>query len=515
LPLTDISKILLPDSHKKCYTKDKQNIRYHKRGLAMKNKGFIVLCLILFLASDIFKLTALANSARRIWYGVDMTGTVVKGENCPIEVEDEQLTFDISEFPNSYYEKKGDFLKYNGKVTAKYTFYNPADYKVTAKLVFPFGYYPEYGPDEYDEKNQVYKRIDDTTKFDIKINDKEIKKTLRHTLAYRDNVFDIHNEMSMISDGFIKDDFYSPELAVTKYIYEIRGVDKELYKSATAAIEILPFDGKRIYYLEQSYCFTTDDKGRVRMGIVAENGKEVELYVIGEPTKEMPEWKFYESSSNESKEIKGEMQLKSTSKMTFKEFALTSYDKGGQILESDWYNIIVELYKQATVENSGAIFISVYDTGERLKSLLRWYEYEITLAPGEKITNTIEAPMYPTIDEEYDPDIYRYNYLLSPASTWAKFGNLNVDINTPFFMTENNQSGFTKTQKGYHFKSNGLPEGELRFSLSTVEKPERKSNIGTFYILGMLMFGLLQILPIIVGVVAVVVLVVVWVRRRF
>ena len=480
----------------------------------MKNKGFIALCLILFLASDIFKLTALANSARRIWYGVDMTGTVVKGENCPVEVENEQLTFDISEFPNSYYEKKGDFLKYNGKVTAKYTFYNPSDYKVTAKLVFPFGYYPEYWPDEYDEKNQVYKRVDDTAKFDIKINDKEIKKNLRHSLYYSDYDFDIHKEMSFLIDGYIKDDFYSPKLPVTKYTYEIGGVDKELYELATAGIEIPAFDGKRRYYLEQFYGFTTDDKGRVRMGITAENGKEVELYVIGEPTKEMPEWKFYESSSNESKEIKGEMQLKSTSKLTFKEFALTSYDKGGQILESDWYNIIVELYKQATVENSGAIFISVYDTGERLKSLLRWYEYEITLAPGEKITNTIEAPMYPTIDEEYDPDIYRYNYLLSPASTWAKFGNMNVDINTPFFMTENNQSGFTKTQKGYNFKANGLPEGELRFSLSTVEKPERKSNIGTFYILGMLMFGLLQILPIIVGVVAVVVLVVVWVGNR-
>lgn len=481
----------------------------------MKNKGFVALCLILFLASDIFKLTALANSARRIWDGVDMTGTVVKGENCPIEVEDEQLTFDISEFPNSYYEKKGDFLKYNGKVTAKYTFYNPSDYKVTAKLVFPFGYYPEYGPEEYGEENQVYKRIDDTTKFDIKINDKKIKKTLRHTFYYSDYDFDIHKEMSFLIDGYIKDDFYSPKLPVTKYVYEISEVDKKLYNREVARIEIPAFDGKRRYYLEQSYGFTTDDKGRVRMGITAENGKEVELYVIGEPVKDLPKWKFYESSSNESKEIKGEMQLKSTSKMTFKEFALTSYDKGGQILESDWYNIIVELYKQATVENSGAIFISVYDTGERLKSLLRWYEYEITLAPGEKITNTIEAPMYPTIDEEYNPDIYRYNYLLSPASTWAKFGNLNVDINTPFFMTENNQSGFTKTQKGYHFKSNGLPEGELRFSLSTVEKPERKSNLGTFYIIGMLMFGLLQILPIIVGVVAVVVLVVVWMRNRF
>lgn len=397
-------------------------------------------------------------------------------------------------------KKKGDFLKYNGKVTAK--------------LVFPFGYYPEYGSDEYDEENQMCKRIDDTAKFDIKINDKEIKKELRHSLYYSDYDFDIHKEMSFLIDGYIKDDFYSPELPVTKYVYEISEVDKKLYNREVAGIEIPPFDGKRKYYLEQSYGFTTNDKGNTRIGVGAENGEEIEFYVIGEPVKDLPKWKFYESSSNESKEIKGEMQLKSTSKMTFKEFALTSYDKGGQILESDWYNIIVELYKQATVENSGAIFISVYDTGERLKSLLRWYEYEITLAPGEKITNTIEAPLYPTIDEEYDHDIYRYNYLLSPASTWAKFGNLNVDINTPLYLIDNSQDGFTKTKTGYNFKSSGLPEGELRFSLSTVEKPERKSNIGTFYILGMLMFGLLQILPIIVGVVAVVVLVVVWVGNR-
>ena len=481
----------------------------------MKNKGFIALCLILFLVSDIFKLTALANSARRIWYGVDMTGTVVKDENCPIEVENEQLTFDIKEFPKRYYEEKADFINYNGKVTAKYTFYNPADYKVTAKLVFPFGYYPEYGPDEYDKKNQAYKRIDDTTKFDIKINDKEIKKTLRHTLYYSENVFDVHKEMSMISDGFIKDDFYSPELSVTKYVYEISGVDKKLYNREVAEIEIPAFDGKRRYYLEQSsYGFTTNDKGNTRIGVDAENGEEVEFYVIGEPVKDLPKWKFYESGSNESKEIKGEMKLKSTSKMTFKEFALAKLDKNGQILESDWYNIIVELYKQATVENSGAIFISVYDTGERLKSLLRWYEYEITLDPGEKITNTIEAPMYPTIDESYNPSIYKYNYLLSPASTWAKFGNLNVDINTPFFMTDSNQDGFTKTETGYNFKSNGLPEGELRFTLCESEKPKRKNPILGTYILWYFLFIFLNVLPIVFVVVVIVIIGRVLTKRR-
>ena len=481
----------------------------------MKNKVILVAFAILFFIGDLFRLTAYANSARRIWYGVDMTGTIVKGENCPVEVENEQLSFDISEFPQSYYEKKGDFLKYNGKVTAKYTFYNPADYKVTAKLVFPFGLYPEYGPDEYDEKNQVYKRTDDTAKFDIKINGKEIKKTLRHTLYYSENVFDVHKEMSMISDGFIKDDFYSPELSVTKYVYKISGVDKKLYNREVAEIEIPAFDGKRRYYLEQSsYGFTTNDKGNTRIGVDAENGEEVEFYVIGEPVKDLPKWKFYESGSNESKEIKGEMKLKSTSKMTFKEFALAKLDKNGQILESDWYNIIVELYKQATVENSGAIFISVYDTGERLKSLLRWYEYEITLGPGEKITNTIEAPMYPTIDESYDPGIYKYNYLLSPASTWAKFGNLNVDINTPFFMTDSNQDGFTKTETGYNFKSNGLPEGELRFTLCESEKPKRKNPILGTYILWYFLFIFLKVLPIVFVVVVIVIIGRVLTKRR-
>ena len=480
----------------------------------MKNKWILVAFAILFFIGDLFRLTAYANSARRIWYGVDMTGTIVKEENCPIEVKDEQLSFDISEFPQSYYEKKGDFLKYNGKVTAKYTFYNPADYKVTAKLVFPFGYYPEYVIYEYDEVNSTLIREDDTAKFNIKINDREITKTLRHTYYSGESEFNIHNEMTLLRDGYIKDDFYSPELPVTKYVYEISEVDKKLYNREVAGIEIPAFDGKRRYCLEQYYGFTTNDKGNTRMGINAENGKEIELYVIGEPVKDLPKWKFYESSSNESKEIKGEMKLKSTSKMTFKEFVLAKFDKNGQILESDWYNIIVELYKQATVENAGAIFISVYDTGERLKSLLRWYEYEITLGPGEKITNTIEAPMYPTIDESYDPGIYKYNYLLSPASTWAKFGNLNVDINTPFFMTDSNQDGFTKTETGYIFKSNGLPEGELRFTLCESEKPKRKNPILGTYILWYFLFIFLKVLPIVFVVVVIVIIGRVLTKRR-
>ena len=80
---------------------------------------------------------------------------------------------------------------------------------------------------------------------------------------------------------------------------------------------------------------------------------------------------------------------------------------------------------------------------------------------------------YPEINGRYEPSIYTYTYLLSPASTWASFGELEVVINTPFFITENSLEGFTKTDTGYTLKRNGLPEGELEFVLCSSENPIR------------------------------------------
>ena len=115
-------------------------------------------------------------------------------------------------------------------------------------------------------------------------------------------------------------------------------------------------------------------------------------------------------------------------------------------------------------------------------ALMRWYEYEITIAPKESIVNTVTAPIYPAIDMNYDPNIFSYTYLLSPASTWASFGELEVIINTPFFITENSLDGFTKTEAGYTLKRNGLPSGELEFTLCTSENPTKPIKPITDYI---------------------------------
>ena len=103
---------------------------------------------------------------------------------------------------------------------------------------------------------------------------------------------------------------------------------------------------------------------------------------------------------------------------------------------------------------------------------MQWYEYTLTLEPGQILTNTVTAPLYPAIDAGYTPSIYTYTYLLSPAKTWAQFGKLKIVVNTPYYMIENSQGGFSETEKGCELTLPGLPEKELTFTLSEAEHPK-------------------------------------------
>ena len=103
---------------------------------------------------------------------------------------------------------------------------------------------------------------------------------------------------------------------------------------------------------------------------------------------------------------------------------------------------------------------------------MRWYEYTLTLEPGQTLKNAVTAPLYPAIDAGYTPSLYAYTYLLSPAKTWAQFGELEVVVKTPYYMTECGIDGFTKTDGRYALTLPGLPEGELTFTLSESENPQ-------------------------------------------
>ena len=163
-------------------------------------------------------------------------------------------------------------------------------------------------------------------------------------------------------------------------------------------------------------------------------------------------------------------------KATYEDFVFADWEENSTVLRHDWYNAVTQNLKKCEMNfdrDFGIIASFEYGNGLPVDDLLRWYEYEITIPAGETITNTVTAPMYPDANVRYEPPIYTYHYLLSPAKTWAEFGKLDIVVNTPYYMTESGgRFSFEKTETGYQVSYDGLPDGELEFTLSEDADPK-------------------------------------------
>lgn len=108
---------------------------------------------------------------------------------------------------------------------------------------------------------------------------------------------------------------------------------------------------------------------------------------------------------------------------------------------------------------------------------MRWLKYDLNFQAGQTVKNTVTAPLYSGGYYNYEPYVYNYYYLLSPAKNWNAFKSLEIRINTPYYLI-NSGLQFEKTEDGYVYKSNGLPDSELQFELCTVENPVKHVNHG-------------------------------------
>ncbi len=372
---------------------------------------------------------ASANSAQTRWRGVDSMGAVVVGDNCPIEVTKEVLTFDVSEFPDNYYREMEEYLAYTGKVTAEYTFYNPTDLSVTATLAFPFGMQPDYA-NIYDDEKQAYITFADTEKYCITVNGEAIEKEIRYTLKENGVQFDLSKDLSKLSDTYIADAFYSPAMTVTKYTYIVGGankegpIDEESYRAASVAFDWNGGDGKSKIYFPKQSAFHTQDDGDGRFCTWANNGDIFSVYVIGQPLSTPLQMKCYQDGGAEdNEEIDGTVSLTNVETMTLEELALENWSEETGVSKVDWYNAVVTAFNEGGKGNPKYNYIYPNFNGPNVSAdrfitdLMRWYQYEITIEPRSSITNTVTAPIYPKIDGSYEPAIYTYTYLLSPAST--------------------------------------------------------------------------------------------------
>ena len=275
----------------------------------------------------------------------------------------------------------------------------------------------------------------------------------------------LNEDMPKLTDGYITDSFFRPDLPVWVRQYSVEGVNPE-NQAATAALVLREEPTKtRVLWEEKSGMATLKNGFRISGWI--KTGDTLTVYIFGERPKDGIAWSLYENGACKKK-IDGNIKLKYSEQMTFRDFVFKEYDNDSGISESDWYNA------QVAFLNSGSknwMYGGIY-TERSAFSLMRWYEYTLTLEPGQILTNTVTAPLYPAINAGYTPSIYTYTYLLSPAKTWAQFGELKIVVNTPYYMIENSQGGFSETEKGYELTLPGLPEKELTFTLSEAEHPK-------------------------------------------
>ena len=449
-------------------------------------KRFLKIFILAVMLFGMANTSVFANSGPTFWYGTDSSNIIMR-DNYPLVVNKEVLTFDITNQLDEYYSENDaeEFKNYADMFTAEYTFYNPTNENITAQLAFPIGVMPQYVNLERD-----------MSKYSISLNGAEIEKEIRYTKSDDYYSFDYKQEVEKLVDGYIADDFYSPDMLVTKYT-----LIPQINEEADYRQEIRIRWGGSISYKTRilplrinSFQWMPGDIVIIGGSITQKN--PIVIYAIGQPFETFPAYKFYENGQKDAKEIEASIEIiqEETTLMQVLDELYTEINERWNVSPLDTYNMFVSSITSEDYYTKTGI-IHTEDIYFYSENLICWYLYEITVPAGETVTNTVTAPLYPDINMRFTPYKYNYTYLLSPAKEWAQFNDIEININTPFYILETNQKGFEKTETGYIYKGDGLPDGELEFTLCASEKPQAQKDNGYALFIGipiLLILGLIM-----------------------
>ena len=355
---------------------------------------------------------------------------------------------------------------------------------------FPYGELPEYANLRDKDGNSLVAA--EHEKYQITVNGEAVEKTVRHSNSARfyDGSFRVETEINKISDEYLTVKNWSADTKVTKYTVKVSGISEEYLNSGERNVYPI-FDVK----YKESYTDPTTKVMEITDGIstytssmpdgnkhvharyirckITSSEQTFSFYVFGDgiPEDAVIGLGYYQYNDSNVTPIDGSYEITSES-TTLVNYAASTYKADREILFVDWVNAIIsELANR---------YDRLYDLINRMSGLHRWYEYEITIGPGEYLTNAVTAPVYPNIDTAKNPNQYDFVYLLSPASGFASFGDLEIIINSEYVFLESNLGDFEKTEGGYKMSLDGLPkEGEdyldLMFTMEG-DVPDKQPN---------------------------------------
>ena len=415
--------------------------------------------------------------------GVTASGAVVIGENCPVEIKSEVLTFNVPDLID-HSSTKEQLLNYRADFSAEYTLKNPDESVVTATLAFPmgrrstYGYYEKDDPqDGTDEWRESYVHLDDVfaDRYKVLVEGEEIQTQLRHT--YHINDEDFVAESKRLYDEYRPHEFFNSEMPVYKYKFIINSKEEE---SFTAKVTVNYPDGVRFAGTYGHIDFNSDKA--VITYYAREAGEEIDLYSIGGQLDcNSLEWRFYRGSLSKPKDVEAKAELVPEIEITtFENYVFEGYTGGNGVSKCDFYNAVLDYIdhnsKSTVLPDSSTEMLSAdYEALEGSSRLMGWLIYEVELDAGQTVKNTVTAPLFPGFYNYYKPTVYNYEFAFSSAQNLNGLESFEIRVNTPYYVLNSNFK-FEKTEYGYCYKANELPQESLIFEVCTVEDPVNNGN---------------------------------------
>lgn len=417
--------------------------------------------------------TASANSAIRFYEGNIPSGVIMTDRDCPVVVKREELFFNLPTVdPDDIlvWSKPNVGAEYRNYVRATYTLHNPASYDVTATLAFPFGSTPYY----FNENEHV-----DTDKYGVKLDDEPVDKKLRHTYienGYYNYEFSAERDLARLRDDYAEDEFFNSDTVVYRHECYVH------FDSIGVEYRLMTVNGFRFTADCQARNYLSN--GSWHTGLYVESGQTFYLYTFGEDTEnfgsEVKSVAFYKDGDTAELKYRdktdGALFVKSTEKLTVDDLIYSNYDEDGEVSRMDWYNAVqdkIDLFCPTVPDE----YISNYMFSVEKGELMRWYEYKITIESLATVKNEVTAPIYPDINAEFEPEIFTYRYLLSPATGWADFADLEIAIATPHYMIYSSVGSFDYRDGVYVAEFGSLPDGELTIQTCASKDPTHSVNI--------------------------------------
>lgn len=410
-----------------------------KKYLKLIFSAFACVCAVTCAISPVF-----ANSGPRYEEGITASGAVVQGGQSALAVKSEKLTFDIKDFPRT-----GETNEFRSAVTAEYKFKNTTENAVRTSMAFPAGNLPDYF--RFASEEDVPSSIEPT----VTVDGVEVAAQVRHTFGSYESFSD---SVKLIDDEWFSNGFYNVNLPVTEYVVSMSA---EGYDFAYAVGEFT-CDKSKARIIGQ---WIGNDRLRYYFSDDYSPSGPYYFYVLGDASAFECEWHAEVLNGGKFKTVDLPLIFDKTKETTLKEYVLSLRESDSVVGDLDFYNGVVRNF------NTGNVF-AAYSKNYYDSEFLTWYTYDVEVEPNGSVINTITAPIYPTIDYRYTPSAYNYVYYLSPAAEWQSFGKLEIEIKTEYYLTA--QSYYLDMKEidgGYRAVLDGLPDGELTFSLCSEASP--------------------------------------------